>query len=79
MAGSVDIGAVSGLKVDVLSETGWFDDARFQRDIADYGGGGESQYRIAWDPENAGGYAALLTITRLDGGEGRAGVPRQRR
>ena len=26
----------------------------------------QTQYRIAWDRENAGGYAALLTITTLD-------------
>ena len=25
-----------------------------------------SQYRVAWDAENAGGYAPLLTITLLD-------------
>ena len=67
----LDIGEVAGLRVDVISETGWFDDARFKQDMADYGGSDQTQYRIAWDRENAGGYAALLTITLLD--EGRFG------
>lgn len=62
-----DIGAVASLRIDVLSETGWFDDARMKQDMADYGGTEQSQYRIAWDPDNAGGYAALLTVTLLDG------------
>jgi 7,8-dihydropterin-6-yl-methyl-4-(beta-D-ribofuranosyl)aminobenzene 5'-phosphate synthase len=65
----VDIGSVRSLKIDVLTETGWFDDARFKRNMADYGGPDQTQYRIAWDPENAGGYAALLTVTLLDGEE----------
>lgn len=65
------IGAVRSLKVDVLTETGWFDDARFKQDMADYGGAEQTQYRIAWDAENAGGYAALLTLTLLDGDERR--------
>lgn len=63
-----DIGTVEALRIDVLSETGWFDDARFKADMAAGGGPDQSQYRIAWDPENAGGYAALLTLT-LAGGE----------
>ena len=67
MGEKLDIGAVAGLKIDVLTETGWFDDARFKQDMADYGGSEQTQYRIAWDPENAGGYAALLTVTLLDG------------
>jgi 7,8-dihydropterin-6-yl-methyl-4-(beta-D-ribofuranosyl)aminobenzene 5'-phosphate synthase len=67
----VDIGQVKQLKIDVLSETGWFDDARFKQTMAAYGGPQQSQYRIAWDPENAGGYAALLTVTLLDGEERR--------
>ena len=29
----------------------------------------QSRYRVVWDPENAGGYAALLTLTSLDGDE----------
>ena len=67
MGEKLDIGAAAGLKIDVLTETGWFDDARFKQDMADYGGSEQTQYRIAWDLENAGGYAALLTITLLDG------------
>lgn len=67
MSGRYDIGAVAGLRIDVLSETGWFDDARFRADMARYGGSEQSQYRVGWDPDNAGGYAALLTLTLLDG------------
>ena len=63
----LDIGTVKSLKIDVLTETGWFDDARFKQNMADYGGAEQTQYRIAWDAENAGGYAALLTLTSLDG------------
>ena len=65
----LDIGTVKSLKIDVLTETGWFDDVRFKQNMADYGGAAQSQYRVAWDPENAGGYAALLTLTSLDGEE----------
>ena len=67
MSDRLDIGAVKSIKINVLSETGWFDDARFKQDMADYGGTEQTQYRIAWDRENAGGSAALLTITTLDG------------
>ena len=48
------------LRVDVISETGWFDDARFKQNMADYGGSEQTQCRIPWDHENAGGYSALL-------------------
>ena len=65
----LDIGTVKSLKIDVLTETGWFDNARFKQNMADYGGAAQTQYRVAWDPENAGGYAALLTLTSLDGDE----------
>jgi 7,8-dihydropterin-6-yl-methyl-4-(beta-D-ribofuranosyl)aminobenzene 5'-phosphate synthase len=67
MNDKLDIGAVKSLKIDVLSETGWFDDARFKQDMAAGGGSEQTQYKIAWDAENAGGYAALLTVTLLDG------------
>ena len=67
MSDRLDIGAVESVKIDVLTETGWFDDARFKQDMADYGGTEQTQYQIAWDAENAGGYAALLTVTFLDG------------
>ena len=62
-----DIGTVESLRIDVLSETGWFDDGRFKADMAAGGGSEQSQYQIAWDAENAGGYAALLTLTLADG------------
>ena len=67
MSERLDIGAVASLKIDVLTETGWFDDARFKRDMTAGGGSEQTQYRIAWDAENAGGFAALLTVTLLDG------------
>src|SRR5207342_1604250 len=67
MGERLDFGEVAGLRVDVISETGWFDDARFKQDMADYGGSEQTQYRVAWDRDNAGGYAALLTITLVDG------------
>jgi 7,8-dihydropterin-6-yl-methyl-4-(beta-D-ribofuranosyl)aminobenzene 5'-phosphate synthase len=67
MSGRMDIGVVRELKIDVLTETGWFDDARFKEDMAADGGSEQTQYKIAWDAENAGGYAALLTVTLLDG------------
>ena len=66
MSDKLDIGAVASLKIDVLTETGWFDDAKFKQNMAEYGGAEQTQYRVAWDAENAGGYAALLTITLLD-------------
>ena len=50
----LDIGTVKSLKIDVLTETGWFDDARFKQNMADYGGAEQTQYRIAWDAENCG-------------------------
>ena len=67
MDDKIDIGAIRELKIDVLTETGWFDDARFKQDMAAGGGSEQTQYKIAWDAENAGGYAALLTLTLLDG------------
>jgi 7,8-dihydropterin-6-yl-methyl-4-(beta-D-ribofuranosyl)aminobenzene 5'-phosphate synthase len=66
----MDIGAVRDLKIDVLTETGWFDDARFK-------GGHGRRWRQRADAiqdclgcGNAGGYAALLTVT-LPGGDQR--------
>jgi hypothetical protein len=40
-------------------ETSWFGQAL----------AAQGQYRVVWDPENAGGYSALLTLTSLDGDE----------
>ncbi len=68
-AGKVDIGEIKSLKVDVLTETSWFDNDQLKKDIMDNGGAMTSQYAIPWNPENPGGYAALLTVTSLDGKE----------
>ena len=67
MSERLNIGAVKSLRIDVISETGWFDDAIFKKNMADYGGTEQTQYRIAWDRENAGGFSALLTVMALDG------------
>jgi len=68
MQGDLAFGEVESLQIDVLSETGWFDDAEFKQTMAAHGGSGASQYCIPWRAENAGGYAALITAT-LPGGE----------
>jgi hypothetical protein len=34
MSDRLDIGAVESVKIDVLTETGWFDDARFKQDMS---------------------------------------------
>jgi 7,8-dihydropterin-6-yl-methyl-4-(beta-D-ribofuranosyl)aminobenzene 5'-phosphate synthase len=65
--GKVDIGQIKDLKVDVLTETSWFDNAVFKKNIMDNGGAMTSQYAIPWNPDNSGGYAALITVTDLDG------------
>ncbi len=65
----LDIGEIKSVKVDVLTETSWFDNDQFKKDITDYGGAMTNQYTIPWDWDNAGGYSALLTITELDGKE----------
>ncbi len=70
MQRDLDFGEVEGLKIDVLTETGWFDDAEFKGTMMAHGGTGESQYRIPWEWENAGGFAALITVT-MTGGEER--------
>ncbi|MGA7455120.1 MAG: hypothetical protein WBW73_29050 [Rhodoplanes sp.] len=77
MSNKLNIGAVASLKIDVLTETGWFDDAKFKQNMAEYGGAEQTQYRVAWDAENAGGYAALLTITLLDGAQSPVRLPRK--
>ena len=65
--GKEDIGECKSLKITVLTETSWFDNAQFKKDIVDNGGASTSQYDIPWDPKNAGGYATLLEIEQLDG------------
>lgn len=66
-AGRTDIGTVRGLKIDVLPGTGWFDDAAMKDTMMAHGGPSASQYAVPWDWENAGGYAALITVTLADG------------
>jgi len=68
-AGKVDIGQCKEVKVDVLTETSWFDNDILKKNMMDYGGAMTNQYTVPWDPKNAGGYAALITVTTLDGQE----------
>lgn len=68
-AGKIDIGEIKSLKVDVLTETSWFNNDIFKKNIMDNGGAMTSQYSIPWEWDNAGGYAALITVTQLDGKE----------
>jgi 7,8-dihydropterin-6-yl-methyl-4-(beta-D-ribofuranosyl)aminobenzene 5'-phosphate synthase len=68
-AGKVDIGQIKQLKVDVLTETSWFDNDILKKNMMDYGGAMTNQYTVPWDPNNAGGYAALITVTTLEGQE----------
>jgi len=68
-AKKVDFGQIQGLKIDVLTETSWFNNDQFKKDIMDYGGSMTNQYIIPWDWENAGGYSALITVTTLSGDE----------
>ena len=65
----VEFGEVKSVKVDVLSETSWFDNNNLKQHIVDYGGAMTNQYSIPWDWDNAGGYMALITVTQLDGKE----------
>jgi len=65
----MDIGEIKSVKVDVLTETSWFDNDNLKKHIVDYGGAMTNQYEIPWDWDNAGGYAALLTVTTLEGKE----------
>lgn len=69
MKADLEFGQVAGLKIDVLTETGWFDDGTFKGQMMAYGGTEQSQYRIPWDWNNAGGYAALITVTMPGGDE----------
>ncbi len=62
-----DFGQVKSVKVDVLSETSWFDNAKFKKNIMDYGGAMTNQYDIPWDWDNAGGYMTQITVTPLEG------------
>lgn len=68
-AAKVDLGEVKSVKVDVLSETSWFDNEIFKKNLMDYGGAMTNQYTIPWEWDNAGGYSALITVTTLEGKE----------
>jgi 7,8-dihydropterin-6-yl-methyl-4-(beta-D-ribofuranosyl)aminobenzene 5'-phosphate synthase len=63
----VDIGQCKSVKVTVLSETSWFNNDQFKKDMVDHGGASTSQYDIPWDRNNAGGYSALIEVEGLDG------------
>lgn len=66
-AGTLDIGEVKSVKIDVLSETSWFSNDNLKKSMLDYGGASTNQYTIPWDADNAGGYSSLITVTTLDG------------
>ena len=66
-APTMNIGTVKSVKIDVISETSWFSNDQLKKDITDFGGAATNQYTIPWDWDNAGGYAALITVTKLDG------------
>jgi 7,8-dihydropterin-6-yl-methyl-4-(beta-D-ribofuranosyl)aminobenzene 5'-phosphate synthase len=65
----IDIGQVKSVKVDVLTETSWFNNDILKKNMMDYGGAMTNQYTIPWDWDNAGGYSALITVTTLEGNE----------
>ena len=60
-----DIGEIKSVRIDVLSETSWFDNDILKKNMMAYGGAMTNQYTIPWDWDNAGGYAALITVTSL--------------
>jgi len=66
-ADKVDFGQVKGLEVEVLSETSWFDNDIFKKNLMDYGGAMTNQYTIPWDWNNAGGYMTKITVYPLEG------------
>ena len=68
-ANKIDIGEIKSLKIDVLTETSWFNNDQFKKDIMDYGGAMTNQYIIPWKWDNAGGYSVLMTVTTLEGKE----------
>ena len=68
-AKKIDIGEIKSLKIDVLTETSWFDNDVFKKNIMDYGGVMTNQYTIPWEWDNAGGYSALITVTTLEGND----------
>lgn len=68
-AKKADIGQIKSVKIDVLTETSWFNNDILKKNMMDYGGAMTNQYTIPWDWENAGGYSALITVTTLEGNE----------
>ncbi len=62
-----DIGECKSVKVTVLSETSWFNNDLFKKDIVDNGGASTNQYAVPWDRSNSGGYSALIEVEGLDG------------
>ena len=71
-----DIGQVKGLKVKVISETSWFNNAVLLDDLKKAGGLLFNQYEIPWSTEgvkegyqgnNAGGFASLIEVELMDG------------
>jgi 7,8-dihydropterin-6-yl-methyl-4-(beta-D-ribofuranosyl)aminobenzene 5'-phosphate synthase len=65
----VDFGEIKSVKVDVLTETSWFDNTTLKNELVAGGGAAVSQYKTPWSWENAGGYSALVTVTTLEGDE----------
>ena len=63
----VEMGQVKGVQVEVLSETSWFDNDIFKKNLMDYGGAMTNQYKIPWDWNNAGGYMTKITVYPLQG------------
>ena len=62
-----DFGEVKSIKIECISETGWFDNSILGKDVKAGGGINASQYEIAYNEENLGGYAALIDVEALDG------------
>ena len=73
IAPTLDIGALTRLRILCISETGWFDTASVFDDIRAAGGAETDQYAIPWPPfgplhaDNAAGFSALLEAETTDG------------
>lgn len=74
--GAVDIGECKSLKIKVITETSWFNNALLMDDMKKAGGLLVNQYEIpwtnkgvteGWKGDNAGGYATLVEVEFLDG------------
>src|SRR5208283_4075598 len=62
-----DIGTCKSLKIRCISETSWFDTEQLLADVKAGGGNAQSQYAIAWNSKNSGGYSALVETEDPDG------------